>query len=40
VKCIDPAEDLTVVFLVQRLPGGIEDLPKRFAPTVYAAIDD
>ncbi|MDR2370499.1 MAG: beta-lactamase family protein [Treponema sp.] len=38
--CIDPAEDLTAVFLVQRLPGGNEDLPRRFAQTVYAAIDD
>jgi CubicO group peptidase (beta-lactamase class C family) len=38
--CIDPAEDLIAVFLVQRLPGGNEDLPRRFAQTVYAAIDD
>jgi CubicO group peptidase (beta-lactamase class C family) len=38
--CIDPAEDLTAVFLVQRIPGGNEDLPRRFAQTVYAAIDD
>ncbi|MDR2404684.1 MAG: beta-lactamase family protein [Spirochaetaceae bacterium] len=38
--CVDPAEDLVAVFLIQRLPGGNEDLPKRFAQTVYAAIDD
>jgi CubicO group peptidase (beta-lactamase class C family) len=38
--CVDPKEDLVAVFLVQRLPGGNEDLPKRFAQTVYAAIDD
>lgn len=38
--CADPAEDLVAVFLIQRFPGGNEDLPKRFAQTVYAAIDD
>jgi CubicO group peptidase (beta-lactamase class C family) len=38
--CVDPAEDLTAVFLIQRMPGGNEDLPKRFAQTVYGAIDD
>lgn len=38
--CVDPEEDLTAVFLVQRNPGGNDDLPKRFAQTVYAAIDD
>ncbi|MDR0524639.1 MAG: beta-lactamase family protein [Spirochaetaceae bacterium] len=38
--CVDPQEDLVAVFLVQRQPGGNEDLPKRFAQTVYAAIDD
>ncbi|MDR2096816.1 MAG: beta-lactamase family protein [Treponema sp.] len=38
--CVDPAEDLAAVFLIQRRPGGNDDLPKRFAQTVYAAIDD
>jgi CubicO group peptidase (beta-lactamase class C family) len=38
--CVDPAEDLAAVFLIQRGPGANEDLPKRFAQTVYAAIDD
>jgi len=38
--CVDPAEDLVAVFLVQRLPGAWDDLPKRFAQTVYGAIDD
>ncbi len=38
--CVDPDEDMTAVFLIQRLPGGNEDLPKRFAQTVYGAIDD
>ncbi|GHV69636.1 serine hydrolase [Spirochaetia bacterium] len=37
---VDPAEDMTAVFLVQRMPGGNEDLPKRFMQTVYGAIDD
>jgi CubicO group peptidase (beta-lactamase class C family) len=38
--CVDPAEDMTAAFLIQRTPGGNDDLPKRFAQTVYAAIDD
>jgi CubicO group peptidase (beta-lactamase class C family) len=38
--CVDPEEDMIAVFLVQRLPGSNEDLPKRFAQTVYGAIDD
>jgi CubicO group peptidase (beta-lactamase class C family) len=38
--CVDPAEDMVAVFLIQRYPGGNEDLPKRFAQTVYGAIDD
>ncbi|MDR0561464.1 MAG: beta-lactamase family protein [Spirochaetaceae bacterium] len=38
--CVDPAEDLVAVFLIQRSPGGNDDLPKRFAQTLYAAIDD
>ncbi|MDR1867922.1 MAG: beta-lactamase family protein [Treponema sp.] len=38
--CIDPTEDMVAVFLVQRYPGANEDLPKRFAQTVYGAIDD
>jgi CubicO group peptidase (beta-lactamase class C family) len=38
--CVDPEEDLVAVFLIQRSPGGNEDLPKRFAQTVYASIDD
>jgi CubicO group peptidase (beta-lactamase class C family) len=38
--CVDPAEDMVAVFLVQRYPGGNENLPKRFAQTVYGAIDD
>jgi CubicO group peptidase (beta-lactamase class C family) len=38
--CVDPDEDLAAVFLIQRSPGAPEDLPKRFAQTVYAAIDD
>ncbi|MDR1398712.1 MAG: beta-lactamase family protein [Treponema sp.] len=38
--CVDPDEDLIAVFLIQRAPGGNDDLPKRFAQTVYAAIDD
>jgi CubicO group peptidase (beta-lactamase class C family) len=38
--CVDPDEDLVAVFMVQRQPGGSDDLPKRFAQTVYAAIDD
>ncbi|MDR2482455.1 MAG: beta-lactamase family protein [Treponema sp.] len=37
---VDPQEDMTAVFLIQRNPGANEDLPKRFAQTVYAAIDD
>lgn len=37
---IDPSEDLVAVFLVQRQPGGNEDLPKRFMQNVYGAIDD
>jgi CubicO group peptidase (beta-lactamase class C family) len=38
--CIDPVEDLVAVFLIQRFPGGNDNLPKRFAQTVYGAIDD
>jgi CubicO group peptidase (beta-lactamase class C family) len=38
--CIDPAEDLTAVFMIQRSPGGHDDLCRRFAQTVYGAIDD
>jgi CubicO group peptidase (beta-lactamase class C family) len=38
--CIDPEEDLTAVFMIQRLPGGHDDLCRRFAQTVYGAIDD
>jgi CubicO group peptidase (beta-lactamase class C family) len=38
--CIDPTEDMVAVFLVQRYPGKNDDLPKRFAQTVYGAIDD
>jgi CubicO group peptidase (beta-lactamase class C family) len=38
--CVDPQEALVAVFRVQRMPGGNEDLPRRFAQTVYAAIDD
>lgn len=38
--CVDPAEDMVAVFLIQRSPGANEVLPKRFAQTVYAAIDD
>jgi CubicO group peptidase (beta-lactamase class C family) len=38
--CVDPAEDMVAVFLVQRYPGANENLPKRFAQTVYGAIDD
>jgi CubicO group peptidase (beta-lactamase class C family) len=38
--CIDPAEDLTAVFMIQRTPGGHDDLCRRFAQTVYGAIDD
>jgi CubicO group peptidase (beta-lactamase class C family) len=38
--CVDPAEDLVAVFLMQRIPGGHDDLPKRFAQTIYGAIDD
>jgi CubicO group peptidase (beta-lactamase class C family) len=38
--CVDPEEDLAAVFLTQRMPGDNENLPKRFAQTVYGAIDD
>ncbi|MDR1949416.1 MAG: beta-lactamase family protein [Spirochaetaceae bacterium] len=38
--CVDPREDMTAVFLIQRIPGGYEDLCRRFAQTVYGAIDD
>ncbi|MDR1047184.1 MAG: beta-lactamase family protein [Treponema sp.] len=38
--CVDPAEDLTAVFMIQRSPGGHDDLCRRFAQTVYGAIDD
>jgi CubicO group peptidase (beta-lactamase class C family) len=38
--CVDPAEDMVAVFFIQRYPGGNENLPKRFAQTVYGAIDD
>ncbi|MDR0730268.1 MAG: beta-lactamase family protein [Treponema sp.] len=38
--CVDPAEDMVAVFLIQRYPGGNENLSKRFAQTVYGAIDD
>jgi CubicO group peptidase (beta-lactamase class C family) len=38
--CVDPAEDMAAVFLIQRYPGANENLPKRFAQTVYGAIDD
>jgi CubicO group peptidase (beta-lactamase class C family) len=37
---IDPSEQLVTVFLVQRAPGGNDDLPIRFMQTVYGAIDD
>jgi CubicO group peptidase (beta-lactamase class C family) len=37
---IDPAEDMVMVFMIQRFPGGHSDLPKRFAQTVYGALDD
>ncbi|MDR2094850.1 MAG: hypothetical protein LBP76_04950 [Treponema sp.] len=26
--CVNPAEDLVAVFLMQRIPGGHDDLPK------------
>jgi CubicO group peptidase (beta-lactamase class C family) len=38
--CVDPAEELVAVFMIQRIPGSLEDLAKRFAQTVYGAIDD
>lgn len=38
--CVDPIEDLIAVFMLQRWPGAGEDLAKRFAQTVYGAIDD
>jgi CubicO group peptidase (beta-lactamase class C family) len=38
--CVDPTEDMVAVFLVQRYPGANDNLPKRFAQTVYGAIDD
>ncbi|MDR2793429.1 MAG: beta-lactamase family protein [Treponema sp.] len=38
--CVDPVEDMIAVFMVQRHPGGNDDLPKRFAQTVYGAIND
>jgi CubicO group peptidase (beta-lactamase class C family) len=38
--CVDPEEDLVAVFMIQRIPGSLEDLAKRFAQTVYGAIDD
>jgi CubicO group peptidase (beta-lactamase class C family) len=38
--CVDPAEDMVAVFLIQRYPGANENLSKRFAQTVYGAIDD
>jgi CubicO group peptidase (beta-lactamase class C family) len=38
--CVDPAEDMIAVFLIQRYPGGNENFPRRFAQTVYGAIDD
>lgn len=37
---IDPEEDMVAVFMMQRLPGGHEDIPKRFIQTVYGAIKD
>lgn len=37
---IDPAEDMVAVFMMQRIPGGHEDLPKLFMQAVYGAIDD
>jgi CubicO group peptidase (beta-lactamase class C family) len=38
--CMDPAEDMAAVFLIQRVSEGNSDLSKRFMQTVYAAIDD
>jgi CubicO group peptidase (beta-lactamase class C family) len=38
--CVDPVEDMVAVFMIQRYPGGNDNLPKRFAQTVYGAIDD
>jgi CubicO group peptidase (beta-lactamase class C family) len=38
--CVDPAEDMVAVFLIQRNPGDHENLAKRFIQTVYGAIDD
>jgi CubicO group peptidase (beta-lactamase class C family) len=38
--CVDPAEDLAAVFLIQRLPGGHDDLCRRFAQCLYGALDD
>jgi CubicO group peptidase (beta-lactamase class C family) len=38
--CVDPEEELVAVFMIQRIPGSLEDLAKRFAQTVYGAIDD
>ncbi|GHU08746.1 serine hydrolase [Spirochaetia bacterium] len=38
--CVDPTEDMTAIFLIQRRPGSNGDLPLRFCQTVYSAIDD
>jgi CubicO group peptidase (beta-lactamase class C family) len=37
---VDPEEDLVAVFMIQRIPGSLEDLARRFSQTVYGAIDD
>ncbi|MDR0452629.1 MAG: beta-lactamase family protein [Treponema sp.] len=37
---VDPEEDLVAVFMIQRVPGSLEDLARRFSQTVYGAIDD
>ncbi|MDR1956099.1 MAG: beta-lactamase family protein [Treponema sp.] len=38
--CVDPEEELVAVFMIQRIPGSLEDLARRFLQTVYGAIDD
>ncbi|MDR2505814.1 MAG: beta-lactamase family protein [Oscillospiraceae bacterium] len=37
---VDPKEDLTVVFMIQRLPPENGDHPKRLMQVVYGALDD
>ncbi|MDR0397077.1 MAG: beta-lactamase family protein [Oscillospiraceae bacterium] len=38
--CVDPQEDMTAVFMIQRLPAANQDHPRRVMQAVYGSLDD